>query len=205
LNDEGMVAFGLVRLGHPSISAGTFIGNGGPTTTIFNGGSVYHSPSINNRGMVAFAKEPTAPGPGEGSDILIADGSGFRSLGVTGQPLANRGSPSINDAGTVAFLAGSLPPNPGVGLYISDNGVNTLVASTNGPFTNIENASINDRGAVVFRAAFQGSDGQPKIGIFTGGVGAITNIADTSGPFGRLGDCSINNGGKIAFHVVLSI
>jgi len=196
INDSGTVAF-TARL--DTGLRGVFTGSGGPTTTIVNSsgplGEFFFSPSLNERGTVAF---------GAAGGIFTSSGGPITTIAEPSGPLGFASEHVLNDSGTVAFLGGR--DTGGEGIFTGSGGAITTIADTSGPFDFFDDPlsgcfvcprvlSFNDSGTVAF---FAGLD-TGGAGIFTGSGGAITTIADSSGPFGGFSGPALNDSGTVAF------
>jgi hypothetical protein len=226
INNRGSVAFtgGIVELcfggfgGFLAPNEGVFRFDGETTTTIATFGDpadalLVHltSPSINERGQVAFLVEdvvnlcPSTVGI-EAGHLFVGDGTRLVKIAEANS------APSLNNRGEVGFIGvtgGTLS------ILVSDGKRTRIVADTNGPFADFPGSdvrigvgvSINDPGNVVFMAALDDGD----LGIFTGPDVVRDKVIATGDPLVGssvsgivLSRRSLNNKGQIAFQATLT-
>lgn len=216
INDAGTVAF----LADPFAIEGARVmtGNGGPLTTVADTSGKFEfiepvRPIINNRGDVSFTAALATSDPQQpflrgvfvsrrGRIITIFDESGEFSTAAI--PTLH----DMNEQGEVAFFAHRIiGGNFLAGIFRGKGGpVTTILQTTDGgpillmgPVT----PSINDRGAVAFRAdRFDGPNFFQSI--FVGDGRQLAPVVETSGPGSPLnfmtgGTPSINNRDTVAF------
>jgi hypothetical protein len=190
---------------------GILRGDGGAVTTIAgtrNAGDfdfVNAGPSLNASGQVAFIGERIVGGNFI-DGVYVGNGGAVNAIYDTTANFSDfTGNPSLNDSGTAAFLA-SLSNGTG-GLFVGNGGAFTTVADDSGVFTAVfgfSDPSLNDQGAVAFRAGTNVQDptdnsGSTATGIFLYENGVLTTIIEDAVGGLDFGDPSLNNQGKVAY------
>jgi len=232
LNNAGTVAFTATL---DTGGAGVFTGSGGHTTTIADGESfpegfvaVFDSPSLNDRGTVAFFFTNETSETSGITGIFTSNGGPITTIvDNSNESFQFAGSPSLNNSGTVAFEAFF----DGPGIFTGSGGPITTIATErmNGLFFNIIGSpSLNDSGTVAFAVARAleavgtvtdsgpvafapppGCEEEPdpsleEAGILAGSGGPVTIIARCFGLSFSLIP-SLNNSGTVAFLADASI
>lgn len=199
INDKAQIAFRTARLDGTQI---VFRSTKGKLELITRNPQPFSfigtSPSINERGEVAFTANLDAGGAG----VFLGSGGALTTIATTG-PAAYRSfgvDTSLNNRGEVAFKATSEVPLDR-GLFVSDgNTTRTYYLAAETVFAGSRSApSLNDRGEVAFRE-FLDAGGQA---IVRSNGRDVVQIADESGPLLSLGDVSINKRGLVAFDASL--
>lgn len=165
--------------------------------------SNFASPSINNKGTVAFKA-----GLDEGGEGIFTSSGGpittittTRNFATTSSEPLGFSEPSINNSDTVAFTAArqTIETQVFVGLFTGKGGSLTTIANSSGSFRSFDTPSINNKGTV----AFNGGQSGVGNGIFTGRGGSINTIANNRGRFAIFSSFSINDSGTVAFEASL--
>ena len=199
INDGGTVVFTAAP---DAGGIGIFTNNSGVITTIATASSfsMFASPMINNKGIVAFSQLDFLT---EESGVFISDGKTTTTIADSSGSYSSVIGSAINDKGTVAFL-GTLKAI-GDGIFSSSGGVITTLVDTSGSFSNFSTPAINNQGLV----AFKGTLDTGVSGIFTGSdpvANKVIAIGDTlfgskitELSFSRKG---LNNMGQITFRAI---
>lgn len=169
--------------------------------------------SINNNGTVAFegflsqALPPTSifTTDSSGQTTTIVDNSAdFFQGGVIHAPVGT----SINDEGTVAYAQTDLDQNfiPRYNGVFTSSSQNSVIDSTNSPYSFFWSPAINNKGTLAFLAG-QGDPNTGQAGIFTLSNGTLTNIADSSGVFSQfnVGFNTVRGNSPLSIYTVPSI
>jgi len=158
ISDAGRVAF------HAQTDAGQFgifTGTGGPATPIVVDGpaNITGFPSVNRFGTVSFV----AANIGGVTGVFIGNGSRITNLAETNGPYSPFGSHTgINDSGVVVALA--FFDAGGSAIVTFGTSSITIVSTTDGLFSHLGSAAINNHGQVVFYGELPSGEK----GIFTG-------------------------------------
>jgi hypothetical protein len=214
------------------------VGNGDvtPMGTVFSGCGLQYSaglsdgPAINDKGEIAFYAQSQDSGGNDVHAIFVYSAGEIRKVVATGDSFALGGrldvTPTlsqtvrINDKGEVLFQGSVLPDDsdiPSFGFFLAtQDGIKKIAATPDslsdaGIFFALSGTGdLNNRGDVVFTAAFFGHRRGTGGGIFLDSDSRISKIATTGdstpigGTFGfsisnEIQRPRINNNGAIAF------
>ena len=157
---------------------------------------LFRSPSINDRGQVAFGATRT-----DDSEVMfVGKGGKLTTIAETEPgPFSRLFAAEINNNGQVAFDA-ELDDGDS-GIFVGDGGdVTTIYTGDTSPFRGFNSAAaINDTGQIAFADALD--DGTNGLFLFDDGV--FTTVADDTGPFRDFGGPDLNNAGVLSFTATL--
>ena len=228
-NARGTIAYAAGLIG-ATATQGLFRTNGAQTVTIASddrvaptGGTFisFFSPTINDRGEVAFAAEMTG-GPADFA-VLRGDGADLvpvfvaNQLAPGGATFQDFGDPAINRRGQVAADALLANGTSREGLFVGGRGDAVAIALDGQPAPKGGSykpsfgapLTLNDRGEVAFNAALTG--GTSVRGLFRGNGRHTTVLAltgtiapGTTGTFASFGDMKLGDDDRVAFIATLT-
>ncbi|MCC5638657.1 hypothetical protein LC593_23050 [Nostoc sp. CHAB 5844] len=202
INDAGDVAFGA----NPSSDGGTtaiITCKGGRNTTIAdaNTSNVFslfgNVPVLNNLGTVAFKANLDSIGSG----IFTISNGTVNTIATSSLARGAFEEPKINNNDTVIFAGYS---DTGRAIFRSAGGKNSIIADTQGAFSDFYGSTINDAGSAAFIARLK--IGGYAIYVNTNGVtNQLIYTKAVSSPFSYFYTPAMNNLGTVVVKSLLKV